>query len=69
MNHPSPYTSLDIKVEHGTHIPPAKMIDLKSNIEDKIKETLNIKGVVELVKPDSIERTKMGKARRVIRKF
>ena len=69
LNHPSPYTSLDIKVEHGTHIPPAKMIDLKSNIEDKIKETLNIKGVVELVKPDSIERTKMGKARRVIRKF
>jgi len=69
LNHPSPYTSLDIKVEHGTHITPARMIDLKSEVEDKIKETLNIKGVVELVKPDSIERTKMGKARRVIRKF
>jgi len=69
LYHPSPYTSLDIKVEHGTDVTPARMIDLKSRIEDKIKETLNIKGVVELVKPDSIERTKMGKARRVIRKF
>ena len=69
LDHPSPYTSLDIKVEHGTHITPDKMIDLKSMIENKINETLNFKGVVELVKPESIERTKMGKARRVIRNF
>jgi phenylacetate-CoA ligase len=69
LDHPSPYTALDIKVEHGTHITPDKMINLKSMIENKIKETLNFKGVVELVKPESIERTKMGKARRVIRNF
>ncbi|MBT7259890.1 MAG: hypothetical protein HN888_02085, partial [Desulfobacula sp.] len=43
--------------------------DLKSKIEQKIKETLNFKGIVDLVKPDSIERTKMGKARRVIRDY
>ncbi len=69
LDHPSPYTSLDIKVEHGTHITPDKMIEQKSMIENKINETLNFKGVVELVKPESIERTKMGKARRVIRNF
>ncbi|MDA3918028.1 MAG: phenylacetate--CoA ligase family protein [Deltaproteobacteria bacterium] len=69
LNHPSPYTSLDVKVEYGTHITPEKMIDLKSKIENKIKETLNFKGVVKLVKPESIERTKMGKARRVFRNF
>ena len=69
LDHPSPYTGLDIKVEHGAHITPDKMIDLKSMIENKINETLNFKGVVELVKPESIERTKMGKARRVIRNF
>lgn len=69
LDHPSPYTSLDIKVEHGTHITPDKMIDLKSMIENKINAILNFKGVVELVKPESIERTTMGKARRVIRNF
>ena len=69
LDHPSPYTSIDIKVEHGTQITPDKMSDLKSKIEKKIKETLNFRGIVELVKPDSIERTKMGKARRVIRNY
>jgi phenylacetate-CoA ligase len=69
LNHPSPYTSLDIKVEHGTQITPDRMAGLKSEIEKKIKETLNFKGIVDLVKPDSIERTKMGKARRVIRNY
>ena len=69
LDHPSPYTSLDIKVEHGIHITPDRMIDLQSMIENKISETLNFKGVVELVKPESIERTKMGKARRVVRNF
>ncbi|MDC3237284.1 phenylacetate--CoA ligase family protein [bacterium] len=69
LDHPSPYTGLDIKVEYGAHITPDKMSNLKSMIESKIKETLNFKGVVKLVKPESIERTKMGKARRVIRNF
>jgi len=69
LDHPSPYASLDIKVEHGPHITPDNKIDLKSKIGKKIKETLNFKGMIELVKPDSIERTKMGKARRVIRNY
>jgi phenylacetate-CoA ligase len=68
LDHPSPYTSLNIKVEHGTGTTPNKMIDLKLKIEKKIKETLNFSGNVELVKPDSIQHTKMGKVRRVIRK-
>ncbi len=69
LDHPSPYTNLDIKVEHGPHITPDNKIDLKLKIEKKIKETLNFKGRIELVKPDSIERTRMGKARRVIRNY
>jgi phenylacetate-CoA ligase len=69
LDHPSPYTDLAIKVEHGIHITADKMIDLKLKIEQKIKDTLNFKGSVDLVKPDSIERTKMGKARRVIRNY
>jgi len=69
LDHPSPYSNLEIKVEHGINITPDRMTDLKSKIEQKIKETLNFKGIVDLVKPDSIERTKMGKARRVIRDY
>lgn len=69
LEHPSPYTSLNIKVEHGENTPPEKKTDLKFKIEQKIKETLNFKGIVELVTPDTIERTKMGKARRVIRNY
>jgi phenylacetate-CoA ligase len=69
LDHPSPYTNLEIKVEYGINITPDMMTDLKSKIEQKIKETLNFKGIVDLVKPDSIERTKMGKARRVIRDY
>ncbi len=69
LDHPSPYTSLDIKVEHGAAVTPDRMMELKTRIENKIKETLNFRGAVELVKPDSIQRTKMGKARRVIRNY
>ncbi|WP_027362978.1 phenylacetate--CoA ligase family protein [Desulfospira joergensenii] len=69
LDHPSPYTSLNIKVEHGALVGPEEMEDLKLKIETAIKETLNFRGIVELVKPDSIERTRMGKARRVIRNY
>ena len=69
LDHPSPYTSLNIKVEHGNLIRPEEMPGLRETIEKNIKQTLNFKGIVELVPPDSIERTKMGKARRVIRKY
>lgn len=69
LDHPSPYSRLDIKVEHGEHITPDKLMDLKSKIETKIKETLNFTGRIELLKPDSIQRTKMGKARRIVRNY
>ena len=69
LNHPSPYTALDINVEYGEHTTPEKRVDLKSKIETKIKETLNFTPRVELVPPDTIKRTKMGKARRVLRNY
>ena len=69
LDHPSPYENLNIKVEYGPKIQLDKRTDLKLKVEEKIKERLNFKGIVDLVKPDSIERTKMGKARRVIRNY
>ena len=69
LDHPSPYTHLDIKVEHGRHVTQDKMANLKMTIEKKIKETLNFKGNVDFVQPDTIERTRTGKIRRVIRNY
>ena len=69
LDHPSPYTSLNVTVEQGARVKPDEMADLKFKIETRIKETLNFKGIVTLTKPDSIERTAMGKARRVIRTY
>ena len=69
LNHQSPYASLDIIVEHWSAVTQNRMTDLKSRLEKKIKETLNFTGIVKLVKPDSIERTKMGKVKRVFRNY
>ena len=69
LTHPSPYTHLDLKVEQAPETTPDMGKALKAKIEDKIKERLNVKVVIDLVKPDSIERTKMGKARRIIRSY
>ena len=67
VSHPPPHTSLDIKVEHGRDIEKAKMASLKQQIKENIKQALNFAANIELVAPDSIERTKMGKAIRVVR--
>ena len=69
VSHPPPHTSLDINVEHGRNVENAKMAALKRQIKENIKQALNFAANIELVPPDSIERTKMGKAIRVVRTY
>jgi len=69
LDHPSPYTHLNIKVEYGPDTTENQMENLKHEVVSGIKEALNFRAVIELVPPDSIPRTKMGKARRVIRNY
>jgi len=69
LTHPSPYTHLNITVEHDHMIRPEEMEGLKSKIESKIKEILNFTAVLKLVHPHTIKRTEMGKAIRVLRKY
>jgi len=69
LTHPSPYTHLDITVEHGDMIKPEDMDGLKRRVEARIRETLTFSAVVTLVPPQSIERTEMGKAKRVLRQY
>jgi phenylacetate-CoA ligase len=69
LSHPSPYTELTVTVEHGTTIKPEDMEGLRKRIGAEIKNELNFKAVLTLVPPDTIQRTQMGKARRVIRSY
>ena len=69
LDHPSPYTFLAINVEHGPNMPPEAMRTLAARIETRIKEILNFKAVVNLIPPDTVERTRMGKVRRVLRNY
>ncbi len=69
LTKPSPYTHLNITVEHGDTIRPEEMEGLKSKIGAKIKEVLNFTAVLKLVQPQSIKRTQMGKAIRVLREY
>lgn len=69
LSHPSPYTHLDITVEHGEHIRPEEKEGLRIRVAAQLKEELNFAAVVTLVPPRSIERTQMGKARRVVRNY
>ena len=69
LAHPSPYTQLDITVEHGATIGPEEKQGLKQEIEARIKQVLNFTAVVKLVEPQSIKRTEMGKAIRVLRRY
>lgn len=69
VSHPPPHTYLDIKVEHGKAVKKREMPALKRKIKEEIKESLNFTANIELVPPDSIERTKMGKAIRVVRTY
>ncbi len=69
VSQPPPHTSLDIRVEHGVDVERTKMPALKERIRDMVKQALNFAANIELVAPDSIERTKMGKAIRVVRTY
>ncbi len=69
LEHPSPYTHLDIIVEHGELTKDENIESLKLEIELKIKEQLNFSVRITIVKPGSIKRSSMGKAIRVIRKY
>ena len=69
LTHPAPYTHLDILVEHGATIRPEEKEDLEGKIEARIKDGLSFTAVVKLVPPQSIKRSEMGKAIRVLRKY
>ena len=69
LTHSSPYTHLDITVEHGEKINPEEMEGLKTRVTSELKEHLNFAAVVTMVPPNSIKRTEMGKAVRVVRNY
>ena len=69
VDHPPPHTSLHIKIEHGPDIQPDQIQGLQTRIENSIKATFNFKAHVKIVAPESIQRTAMGKARRVIKSY
>ncbi|MFP4036681.1 MAG: phenylacetate--CoA ligase family protein [Desulfobacteraceae bacterium] len=69
VSQPPPHTYLDIKVEHGEAVLKTGMAALKERVRQEIKDSLNFAANIELVPPDSIERTKMGKAIRVVRMY
>jgi phenylacetate-CoA ligase len=69
VTHPSPYTHLDIRVEHGADLEPGAAGALQERVERAIRKTLNFKAVVELAAPGSIARGRTGKAVRVKREY
>lgn len=69
LDHPSPYTRLNVAVERGAGIKPEDEAGLKELIAGRLKASLNFTAKVALVPPGGIERTRMGKARRVIRNY
>ena len=69
LDHPSPYTSLNITVEHGAGIDPGLKDATAGKLEQKIKAVLNFTANINLVAPQSIQRTEMGKAVRVLRRY
>jgi phenylacetate-CoA ligase len=69
LMHPGPYDHLDIKVEHGEDIRPEEMEAIREKIEIKIRDILTFNANVEWISPNSVPKTEMGKAIRVVRKF
>ena len=69
LDHPSPYTSLNITVEHGAGVDPEQKEAIARKLEGKIRAVLNFSAMVNLVAPQSIQRTEMGKAVRVLRRY
>jgi len=69
LDHPSPYTSLNITAEHGADVGPEQKDAIARKLEGKIKAVLNFSATINLVTPQSIQRTEMGKAVRVLRNY
>ena len=69
LDHPSPYTGLKITVEYGAGIDTDQKNVIARKLEGKIKAVLNFTAKVKLVAPQSIQRTEMGKAVRVLRRY
>jgi len=69
LDHPSPYTYLNILVEQGEMIKDENMAGLRRKIESEIKAVLNFRADITLVQPKSIMRSQMGKAIRVVRNY
>lgn len=69
LDHPSPYTSLNITAEHGAGVDPEQKEVISRALEGKIKAVLNFSATINLVAPQSIQRTEMGKAIRVLRRY
>lgn len=69
LDHPSPYTGLNIMVEHGTQIDPNQMDAIARKLEGRIRKVLFFTAKIDLVPPQTIQRTEMGKAVRVLRRY
>ena len=69
LDHPSPYTGLNIAVEYGADMAPEQKDAIARKLEGKIKAVLNFSARVYPVAPQSIQRTEMGKAVRVLRRY
>ena len=69
VQHPSPYSHLDVTVEHGPHAGPEERVGLAGRVEAHVKEALGITVHVDLVPPGAIPRTDTGKVRRVLRTY
>ena len=69
LDHPPPYSHLNIDVEHGADLPAQEMPAAQQALADAIKDRLNVGTRIRLVAPGSIQRTAMGKAIRVMHRY
>jgi len=64
-----PYTSLNLRVEHGEGIKAEDFDGLKKKIQTKIRDMLTFHAEIELVPPKSIPKPEGGKVKRIIRLY
>ncbi len=69
VDHPSPYTFLNVTVEQGPGGAPGDREGLARRVEARVKETLGITVRVDLVAPGTIQRTDTGKVLRVLKTY
>ncbi len=69
VNHPSPYSTLDVTVEHGASVRSQDKAGLAGRVEECVKEALGITVHVTLAAPGAIQRTDTGKVLRVLKTY